>query len=238
VPVWDSTIGLELAQLTHTAIVELFEIDVSALGGGVHFLHHGSNELLGNVVWQGVTYYRYPVQFRGVERAGDGPMPRPKLTLGNVGGLLGALIREFRGLERAQVTRRRTLAKYLDAANFVGGLNENADPTSHYPDEVWHVDRVAARDDVAVELDLASRLDVQGAMLPARQVLHGTCSWRYRGPECGYTGPPVAKADDTPTLEWSLDGCSHTLRGCRLRVWPDGQLPFGGFPGVGVIRNA
>jgi hypothetical protein len=45
-----------------------------------------------------------------------------------------------------------------------------------------------------------------GVMLPRRQVIANVCQWVYRGGECGYTGPPVADADDN-----YLQGSSNAL---------------------------
>ena len=91
-----------------------------------------------------------------------------------------------------------------------------------------------------MEFELASALDIQGSMLPRRQIIANYCSFKsnggYRGPYCGYTGPAVAKADDTPTSDMGLDDCSGRLAGCKLRQWPDGVLNFGGFPAAGLVR--
>lgn len=64
------------------------------------------------------------------------------------------------------------------------------------------------------------------------------CPWGYRSPECGYTGGPVAKADDTPTSDPALDDCSHRVSGCRLRFGSDpAGLPFGGMPAAALVRS-
>ncbi len=235
------SLAQELASLAHDAEVELYELDCTPVGGDVVYFHNGTNALNANVVWQSRVYVRFPIEASGFGQTGTGPMPRPKLRVSNVGGLVGVLVRQFRGLKGARLTRRRTLAKYLDAVNFPGGVNPSADPNTHYPDDVWVLDRMTQRDRTVVAYDLASPLDVAGVMLPRRQVIANGCWWLadggYRGPNCGYTGPPVAKADDTPTTVLAEDVCGGRLSSCRLRQWPGGELPFGGFPGVGVLRN-
>lgn len=239
--VWDDAgdtapLGVQLARLVHSARVELFELDATSVGGDVLRFHAGLNGLMQPVLWQGHLYTPYPVQVTGFARTHDGPMPRPTLRAANIDGSLGALIREFRGLKGATLRRKRTLARYLDAANFADG-NPGADPASHMPDDVYSLDRIVGRDSTAVEYELASVLDVQGVMLPRRVVLHSVCMWRYRSTDCGYTGPAVATANDVPTSVLAEDACSHRLSGCRMRAWPGNELPFGGFPGVGVLRN-
>ena len=57
------------------------------------------------------------------------------------------------------------------------------------------------------------------------------------GDGCGYTGPAVAKIDDTPTTDLAQDNRSKRLSGCRLRPWVDGELPFGAFRQWGLLMN-
>jgi lambda family phage minor tail protein L len=231
-----STLAMSLARLRHSAVIELFVVDATSVGGEVMRFHAGVSGTMRPVVWQGETYMPYPVQVGGFAKRGDGSLPRPTAKFANPGGILAALIRNYQGLKGARMTRKRTLARYLDAVNFADG-NVHADPSSAYPDDVYTLDRIVTNNRVTVEYELASLIDVQGVMLPRRQVLHSVCLWRYRGAECGYTGPAVAKADDTPTTVPSEDKCSQRLSGCRRRAWPNNELPFGGFPGAGVLRN-
>lgn len=230
-------IAIELAQLTHDAIIELFVIDATALGGEVVRLHAGTNKLSQAVVWQGETYNPFPIAAEGFERSSSGPFPRPTLSVSNVYGLVGALVRDLKGLRGAKVVRKRTLRKYLDAVNFAGGVNPEADPTAGYPDDTWVIDRRAAGTAEVVKFELASPMDVAGVMLPRRQVIAGVCTFVYRSADCGYTGPAVAKEDDTATSDMAQDDCGHRLSSCRLRSWPDNELPFSGFPAAGTIQE-
>jgi lambda family phage minor tail protein L len=232
-----ATLALDLVKLRHSKVLELYVLDATALGGDVLRFYAGTNELLLPLVWQGQLYTPFPIEVSGFASSSDGPIARPTLRAANPDGLLGALIRQFSGLKGAKLTRKRTLAKYLDAVNFASG-NPHADPYSEFPDDVYRLDRITTRNKRIVEYQLTSDLDVQGVRLPRRLILHSVCVWTYRGADCGYTGPPVAKADDTPTAVMGEDRCSHKLSGCRLRPWPGKQLPFGGFPGAGVLRNA
>lgn len=232
-----ANIAIQVHQLAHDAVVELFELDATVVGGTVLYFHNGANQVGGAVVWQGATYARFPIECDGFGASASGPLPRPRLRVANVLGLIGVLIRQYQGLKGAKLTRRRTLAKYLDAVNFPGGVNASADPTSHFTDDVYYLDRQVRRDKLQVEFELASPMDVAGVMLPRRQITHSHCPWLYRGPDCGYTGIAVAKEDDTPTAVLGEDKCGHRLSSCRLRVWPNNELAFGGFPGAGVTRN-
>ena len=117
--------------------VELFEIDATVLGGTVTRLHAGTNELRVAVVWQGNTYNPWPIETSGWEFNGRGQLPTPSFKVGNIGGLVSALCVAYDDLVAATVTRHRTLAKYLDAVNFTGGVNASADPTAEFPLDVF-----------------------------------------------------------------------------------------------------
>lgn len=231
------SIAAELLRLSHSAIIELYEVDVRPLGGALHRFAPQVNRLSGPIVWQGNTYTPFPISAEGFEQSRSGPLPRPRVTVSNVLGLMGAMNRSYRNLEGATFVRKRTLARFLDAVNYPGG-NALADPDAAYPDDVWMVDRKSHQDRMVCTYELSSPTDLAGCRLPGRQVLARRCGWVYRSSDCGYTGVPVAKGDDTPTSLAAEDRCSQSLAGCKLRFGssPDG-LPFGGFPGAGLLRQ-
>jgi phage-related protein len=411
------SIAIELGQLAHDAIIEMFVIDARLIGGERVFLHAGTNQLSGPLLWQGQVYQPFPIVAEGFDRNSAGPLPRPQLKVSNVLGLVGAMVRDTRGMRGAIVTRRRTLAKYLDEANwparrnlayytndlsngwwqaggttctfsvgepipagagasqkmvpiawpspgytatpfvdvvpgqhyvfsirakaagysfiglrplagdanymfrsvfdlstgqfvspvgdvhaqalgdgwyliwgsgqasaaglqlviearadpnlqsnfngngvdgiYVGGGqfeagtvpseyqpvagswsgNPTADPTAHFDDELWVIDRRGPSKAEVVTFELASPIDVAGLMLPRRQVIAGVCIAEYRSADCGYTGPAVARADNTLTGLMSEDDCGHCLQSCQLRSWPDNELPYWGYPGAGTIQE-
>lgn len=90
---------------------------------------------------QGHTYNPFDIQAEGFETSSQGTAARPKLRVSNVFGLIGVLLTQFGGLEGAIVTRKVTLARFLDAVSFPGGVNPEANPSEHYPDDVWTVAR-------------------------------------------------------------------------------------------------
>jgi lambda family phage minor tail protein L len=240
------SIATEISKLSHHAVIELFEIDMREIDPRTDvsdaqkrvYLHAGMNGLLGSVWWQGQEYRPFPVEFEGFAMTSSGANPRPTMRVSNVFGLVGALVRDVKGLKGAKVIRRRTLAKYLDARNFPGGANPTADPNAHYPDDTWLVDRRGPSDATVVTFELISPTDVAGVQIPRRQVLEKICIWEYRSPDgCGYAGPPVADENDDPVFTMEQDRCSHRLTGCRLRLHNLNQLPFSGFPGCGVLRG-
>lgn len=196
--------------------------------------HAGTNENRGSVIWQGNTYTPWPIQAQEFATPSQGSPARPKLQVGNFGGTISALCRQYDDLLWAKLKRRRTLVKYLDGVNFAGG-NPTASPAEEYPVETWFITRKASESPAAIEFDLGSPLDLQGVKLPRRQVVAGTCLWAYRSGECGYAGGPVADYANNPTSDPAKDQCSRTLRGCKKRFGENGELPFGGFPGIALV---
>lgn len=232
-----ASVAAELAKLSHSAIITLFVFDATPIGGALYRFSPGVNGQEGPIQWQGQVYQPFPIRAEGFEQSSTGPLPRPTVIVSNVFGVIGALNRQYGNLEGAMLTRKRTLARFLDTANFAAG-NPDADPAAGYPDDVWIVDRKVSQDKRTCVYELASPADVTGMKLPARQVLSRRCGWTYRSSDCGYTGGAVARADDTPTTVLAEDRCSLSLTGCKKRFGssPDG-LPFGGFPGAGLLRQ-
>jgi lambda family phage minor tail protein L len=231
------TISEEIQKLAPSALVELFVLDAAAQGGGVSRFHAGTKGLSQPVVWQAETFTPYPIEAAGFEASGKGALPRPTLRVANIGGAIGAMCAATDDLVGARLTRQRTFQRFLDAVNFAGGINAEADPNAHLADDIYFVNRKASENAVFVEFELASALDVHGVNLPRRVVIQNTCMWRYRGAECGYTGGAVADKNDAATADPAADQCGKRLASCKLRFGAYGELPYGGFPGAGLQRG-
>lgn len=223
----------EVQQFGLDTVIELFVLDATTKTGETYYFHAGTNEMKGDVVWQGQTYTAIPVQCDGFETSGT-QYARPKLSVANVQGAFSNLIRAFGGLEGCKVIRKRTLARYLDAVNFISG-NPTANPGEYFQDDVFYITRKLSENKVVITWELGSALDLQGVFLPRRQVIANVCPFVYRGEECGYAGPAVARADDSITTDINEDKCSHKVSGCKLRFGDNGDLRFGGFPGSSLV---
>lgn len=236
-----TTIYADIQTLEPGAWVELFELDARTItGGGASDIlrFHGYTQV-GPIIWQGLSYEPWPIQATGFA-IDPGQPPRPTLAVGNVNGRITALCLAYQDLVGAKLTRHRTLGKYLDAANFPDG-NAAADPEQEIAPDVWFLERRSAENSTQVSWELASPMDFNNRQLPGRMIIANVCSWLmrggYRGPYCGYTGPAVAEADDTPTSNPSLDVCGGRLSSCKLRQWPDGILNYGSFPAAQLIKS-
>ncbi|SAK63630.1 phage minor tail protein L [Caballeronia pedi] len=225
----------DIQSLSPSARIELYVIDLRPYREQTLYFHAGTNKVGGDVVWQGVTYVRYPVRASGFEWKGQGTLPRPHFAVANVTGIVSAMCKQYSDLVGCKVTRKRTLARYLDAVNFPNG-NPFANPAETFADDIFAVNQKVRESNDIVEFELATPMDVEGVQLPGRQVIQNACPWRYRGDGCGYAGPPVADINDNPTGDPASDACGKRLKSCRMR-FGNGWMPFGGFPGAGTYRS-
>lgn len=237
-------------------MVRLFEVDGTAFGTGEVLRFHSYNiphteaEIIAaggdelklpakSIWWQGNEYSAWPCKIEGMESSTTGSSSQPKLTVANLDGSITALCLAYDDMLQAKVSIHDTLAKYLDARNFEGG-NSSADPTQEKL-KVFYIDSKSTETKTQVEFTLSSPMDLQGLMIPTRQ-LHSLCTWcirgKYRsGDGCDYAGTRYFDKFNNAVDDPSLDECSGTLTGCKLRFGENEELSFGGFPGTSLIRS-
>ncbi len=232
----NTAIRSEIQKLAPSAVIELFVLDLSLFSQGSVYFHAGTNSLQQRLTWQGKTYEAFPIQVEGFEFNGNGQIPRPKLKVANVTGAITAMVLIYQDLVGAKITRKRTLAKYLDAVNFPGGVNPTADPTAEFADDIYYIDRKSRETRDVIEFELAASFDLEGVNLPRRQIVQNVCPWRYRSSECGYTGASYFDANDQSVASSTQDICGKRLSSCQARFGQNAELPFGGFPAAGLFR--
>ena len=218
------SLNADIQTLEPGAPVTLFIVDATALGAELYCFHQYG----GVLTFQGQDYQPWPMEATGFEVTGNS-VPSPRLKMSNVGGFIDALCLAYDDLAGATVTRKRTLAKYLDGA-------PEADPSEEFPPDIWFIEQKMGSNSEFVDFELSSALSFDGVQIPRRQIIQNYCPWRYRGTECGYTGPPVADEYDVITTDAARDRCGKRLQSCKLRFGEQGELPFGGFPAAGLTR--
>ena len=230
------TITSELQKLQPSAIIELYQLDATPFGGEIYYFHAGTNSLTTNVVWQAQTYSPFPIEITGFEFNGKGQIPRPTMRVANVTSIITTLVLAYNDMLGAKVTRKRTMAKYLDAVNFFGGVNPNADSTAEFPDDIYFIERKVTENKQVVEFELASSFDVQGVQLPRRQIIQNICPWKYRGSECSYAGTAYFDINDISVATIGADVCGKRLSSCEARFGANNELPYGGFAAAGLVK--
>lgn len=191
-------INIDAFDLEAGSIVEMFEIDITRYGEGVFRFHPGTNGIHTDIIWQGNDYMSIPMEVHGMEVKADGTMARPTLSVANIDGYMSKIINSYDDLIGLKIRRKRTFIKYLDAVNFVGSENPYGipDPDSHFLDEIYIINQKVAENPNVIEFELASPMELESVIVPARQVLSDYCSWIYRGPGCNYNDKPVATEKD------------------------------------------
>ena len=167
-------------KINPSAIIELFTLQLdSSLHGAntIYRFHAGSNlNANGQIVWAGNAYLRFPIQATGFAYQ-RGQIPRPKISISNALGTISAILLTVNqtttgnDLTGATVTRIRSMARFLDAANFSGGTNPlgTPDPTAEFKREIYKIDRKSTENREVVEFELAGSIDMAGVRAPKRQ---------------------------------------------------------------------
>jgi phage-related protein len=258
----NAAIANAVQEISPSALIELFQLELNVTQHGVaetYYFHAGTNSNdYQELIWNAQPYMALPIEVEGFEYTGQGTLPRPKMRISNLMGTITALILTLpEGLEGAKLTRIRTLARFIDAANFksddylltednfalmyedstfiyqeVGNPFGAPDPTAEFPREIYFVDRKSAENRDVVEFELASAFDMAGIRAPKRQCIT-RCQWVYRSAECSYTGTNYFNASDAPVGNASEDVCGKRVDSCKARFGQNAELPHGGFVGIG-----
>jgi len=254
----------DLQSIAPSSIIELYELELNAAQHGINDIycfHAGVNaDAAGDIIWAGNSYLRFPIEAEGFEYTGNGQLPRPKVRVSNIMGTITAILLSLPdGLEGAKFTRIRTLARYIDAANFssadvllledggillledgsfflqeAGNPYGTPDPTVEFPREIYYVDQKTTESRDVVEFELAAAFDLAGIRAPKRQCIANICQWQYRSAECSYTGGSYFDANDSPVATLAADVCGKRLSSCQVRFGATNELPFGSYPGIGA----
>ena len=178
----------DIQKVNPSSIIELFKLELKE---GLNYetgnpdnvittyrFHAGSNlDAYGDIVWNSETYLRFPVEASGFAFQ-RGQLPRPTITVSNMGtpSMSLALLAANRftagnDLTGAKVTRIRTMARFVDAANFSGAINPfgTPDPDAEFPREVYYIDRKSAENRQVVQFELAAIFDMAGIRAPKSQ---------------------------------------------------------------------
>ena len=175
-----SSVISDIQGINPSSIIELFALTTTAAlhGSAQTYRFHAGSSLNSNgeIVWAGNSYQRFPVKADGFAFQ-KGQIPRPTLTVSNALGTITSILLTVNetttgnDLTGATVTRIRTLAKFLDAVNFAGGVNPygTPDPNAEFPQEIYSIDRKASETRDAVSFELAAPIDLAGVRAPKRQ---------------------------------------------------------------------
>lgn len=201
----------EIQKLEQDALIQLFILDLTDLGGSVFYFHGEKTTNAASLVFNGMTFVAMPIEAKGFAFTGTEQEPTPTIAVSNVNSTIPALIRDFDDLVGAKVTRIRTFRKHLADGS-------DPDGAAMFSQDIFFVNRKASESRIMVEFELASVTDVEGVKLPLRRAVANLCPWKFKGVECGYSG-----GDST---------CNKTVTDCKTKFGSTAPLPFGAFPGL------
>jgi lambda family phage minor tail protein L len=203
-------------KLTIGAIIELFTLDASGIPsaytgepGPVFAFHNCNGQGTEPIYFQGTAYQPFPFKTTGFDVSSQGKMPRPTITVANIGGVFSSILQEFDQLNGSILTRIRTLFQFLDYLPGSSPLTpmDTSDPTQFMPMDQFAIDRKSAETKQALAFEMSAQFDVQGVMLPRRQLTANACTNIYRsGDGCDWTGP--ATTDQYGNLFTAANGGS------------------------------
>lgn len=194
-------------QETADALVTLFEITLPS-GTIVYFfdgLDDGTNNIyfpektITNSAYNLKEYIAIPIEVEGIAVASSGASNRPTLSVANIPILSRSIANNSDGVDdekdildilisegvstnedllNSKVVIRKTL---LGKTYSYSDLPSVSNPPMEFPSQTYVIDRVAAENNMMVQFELASPMDIEGVMLPNRVVIGKYCPWRYQG---------------------------------------------------------
>ncbi len=200
------------------SLVDLFEITlpqgtivrfVSGLEDGQTNLYFPSSARTASGKYTPHEYYALPIQVSEIDFSTSGPLPRPSLMMANIPVLARTLVANNDGINDevtlrdtldaegidgnrdllgSRVVCRKTLKKYTFNTNEVRDGVADISPPVEFPTQTFIIDRVAGENEIMVEFELASPIDVEGVVVPGRIIVGKYCSWSYQGQQIGRLG--------------------------------------------------
>jgi lambda family phage minor tail protein L len=214
-------VNQEITLLSPDTLVELYILDATEQGAEdlFHF-HPGTTIRERPVVFKGDTYIPFPVEVTGFEAKGKGTPPRPKLRLGNVSGFVKDLNNLYDDLLGAKFIRKRVFFKHLDD-NFVPKYGGQIQP--EMSEDVFFIDMPLDENKLFVEYEMGSLPDVEGVLLPRRQVLGDICNFSYRG-TCPFREPIFVS--DKYGKDLSFGGLKYRGRWNSFRLYNPSETAY------------
>ena len=162
-----------------SSLIELYVLEYSS--NNFAYFFSGLDEDLSPIQFRDTngtvrTYQAIPINAADFSVKSDGSSARPELSIGNVGNILTNAIGglDYEELIGQRITKRTTLEKYLV------GESGDTTPPLEFPKQTYIIDRIKERNILSITFELASPFDVAGITLPRRQIIGGSCPFRYR----------------------------------------------------------
>ncbi len=207
----------EANKLAAQAILELYTLDATAIGGDIFYFHPGTNNQYLPIIFQDITYLPMPLEAKGFEMKSRGELPRPTISFANLRNVFTSLALGFNDLVGAKIIRRRTFANQITIAGAPsapltspafggggfgdsplggGGTSEAVTPPNvQFPIETFYINQKLSETKLMIQFELVTRFELDGYQLPRRQVVSNLCVAKYRGGDLCPFASPIVVAD-------------------------------------------
>lgn len=189
-----------MLDLEPTAVLEFYKLYYDTVNEPDSYFpfHPGSNGIQQGLILNGVTHLPIAVEIEDFETNIFNRINRPKIRISNVNYTISTILRRKNDFKFAKLERTKIFLKYIDDANFEGGVNPFGpqDPTASISKDTYTVSQKLQENINLVEFELTTPFDLENFSIPARLVLGRYCYWQYRGLGCNYFGPPVCQETD------------------------------------------
>lgn len=146
------------------AYVELYELDLTVLGGEKLYFTPNTNDGQSAISFGGVSYIPLPITGNGWATGTEGAAPQPTLSISNVTRFIQPYLTAYSDLVGAKLTRKLTFGKYLDNG-------ATPDGTQVFDTSVFLIEQLSKLNKLEVEFRLSSVIDAPNFKLPRGQVL-------------------------------------------------------------------
>lgn len=226
--------NLELEKLEQSAMIRLFDVDLTGMGGPLSRFHSGLNEKMEPVIWQGYVYSGFPAKMDGIKRTAQGASNRPTLTLSNVTGIVTGLFSQYNELVGGIVYVRDVYAKFLDKENFIDNINPDEDKNQEYV-SYYKIQKPNSINAQSATFELSLPMEADNKLIPANIITCTSCQWRYRRKGCGYDGNAYFDRFGNPVGSIEEDECGKRETDCNLRFGAGNSIPIRIFPSADKV---
>ena len=262
----DSQIASDVQEFALGKYVELFELDLTQLGGGTtRITSHvnvadvsdsagmafsadgigfgsdrialgGTGNIASPVYFNGNAYIPINCKAEGFEFSSKKQLPRPLFSVSVVGDTGFALRTLIRDYDDL-IGIPFTRRRTL--SKYLGGTGQ-----PEMPQDVYVIERKMTQSNMLIQWELSAFMDHEGKKIPGRLILRDNCTQIYRIYSAGSFDYSQATCPYTGTSYYDINGDVVTIANdkCGKRIsdcklrFPDAPLPTRQFPGVSRVR--
>ena len=173
-------------KLDNYVVLDLFELQLEATEGYLRF--HGSKNFSRDIMFQGQPYVFIPCELSNIESSSNGKQSKSTIKIANINNYISYILKDRSDLIGNSFIRKKILSKDLDLENFDDGINpfgvSNFKTYIAFDEFIVNLKKFENKEHV--EIELATKIDLQNLNIPARKITNDTCSWSYRCHGCNY----------------------------------------------------